>query len=202
MSSKRRRQSGGSGPQTRNPQISNPAQPAARQAVGTPADTRGRIGLLMVAIVLIAVVVIGADFVIGTLSGGGSSAQSGAPAASSSQPGVVVSGRGGHWTNVTPDQLATMLEHKDFTLVNVKTPYIGEIDGTDLYIPYDQLSARAGELPANKAARILVYCRSGVESAQAAQTLIDLGYTNIWNLDGGMNAWQSSGRSLVQRNRQ
>jgi len=27
-----------------------------------------------------------------------------------------------------------MLGHKDFTLVNVKTPYIGEIAGTDLYI--------------------------------------------------------------------
>jgi rhodanese-related sulfurtransferase len=94
-----------------------------------------------------------------------------------------------------------MLTTKDFTFVNVKTPYIGEIDGTDLYIPYGQISARASQLPANKSAKILVYCRSGVESAQAAQTLLNLGYTNVWNLDGGMNAWQSSGRTLVQKNR-
>jgi phage shock protein E len=94
-----------------------------------------------------------------------------------------------------------MLTHKDFTFVNVKTPYIGEIDGTDLYIPYDQLTARASQLPADKSSKILVYCRSGVESAQAAQTLLNLGYTNVWNLDGGMNAWQSSGRTLVQKNR-
>ena len=94
-----------------------------------------------------------------------------------------------------------MLQNKDFTFVNVKTPYIGEIDGTDLYIPYDQLTARASQLPQAKDAKILVYCRSGAESAIASQTLLALGYTNVWNLDGGMNAWQSSGRTLVQKNR-
>jgi len=114
---------------------------------------------------------------------------------------TVHQGNGGQWTNVTPDRLAQMLGHKDFTFVNVKTPYIGEIDGTDLYIPYDQLTAHASQLPQAKDAKILVYCRSGVESAQAAQTLLSLGYTNLWNLDGGMNAWQSSGRTLVQKNR-
>jgi rhodanese-related sulfurtransferase len=46
-----------------------------------------------------------------------------------------------------------------------------------------------------------VYCRSGNESAIAAQTLIDLGYANIDNLVGGMNAWTASGRQLVQLNR-
>jgi rhodanese-related sulfurtransferase len=94
-----------------------------------------------------------------------------------------------------------MLNAKDFTLLNVKTPYIGEIAGTDLYIPYTDLAARASQLPSNKSARIVVYCRSGNESAIAAQTLIDLGYTTIDNLDGGMNAWTSSGRQLVQLNR-
>ncbi len=114
---------------------------------------------------------------------------------------TIVQGQGGQWTNVTPDKLAQMLQNKDFTLLDVKTPYIGEIDGTDLYIPYDQLAARASQLPQDKGARILVYCRSGTESAIAAQTLLNLGYTSIWNLDGGMNAWQSSGRALVQKNR-
>jgi rhodanese-related sulfurtransferase len=30
---------------------------------------------------------------------------------------------------------------------------------------------------------------------------LDLGFTNIWSLDGGMNAWQASGRPLVQKSR-
>jgi len=94
-----------------------------------------------------------------------------------------------------------MLEQKDFTLLNVRTPYSGEIEGTDLWIPYDQLAARASELPADKSAKIVVYCRTGSTSAIAAQTLLNLGYTNVWNLDGGMNAWTASGRTLVDKNR-
>jgi rhodanese-related sulfurtransferase len=126
----------------------------------------------------------------------------GSPTASTGAPqGTVVQANGGHWTNITPDTLAGMLNAKDFTLLNVKTPYIGEIAGTDLYIPYTDLAARASQLPSSKSARIVVYCRSGNESAIAAQTLIDLGYTTIDNLDGGMNAWTSSGRQLVQLNR-
>ena len=171
-------------------------------------------------LIVIAVVVIGSDFVIGAIFNAGDGpaqtgtpapigtpgatatpAPTGAPVAGSNQSGVVVPGRGGYWTNVGPDQLASMLGRKDFTLLNVKTPYIGEIVGTDLYIPYDQLTARASQLPADKGSRILVYCRSGGESAQAAQTLLDLGYTDVWNLAGGMNAWQASGRSLVDRHR-
>jgi rhodanese-related sulfurtransferase len=126
---------------------------------------------------------------------------SGRVASAGGSDGTVVQVRGGHWTNITPDRLASMLEKKDFTLLNVKTPYIGEIAGTDLYIPYDQVAARSTELPTDKSAKIVVYCRSGNESAIAAQTLVDLGYTNIDNLDGGMNAWTASGRSLVQLNR-
>jgi rhodanese-related sulfurtransferase len=131
------------------------------------------------------------------LLGGPGSASTTTPATG----GTIVQGQGGHWTNVAPDRLAQMLRAKDFTLINVKTPYIGEIDGTDLYIPYDHLTARVSELPQDKGARVLVYCRSGAESAIAAQTLLNLGYTNVWNLDGGMNAWQASGRTLVQKNR-
>jgi len=112
--------------------------------------------------------------------------------------GTVVEANGGQWTNITPEILAAKMEIKGVTLLNVKTPYIGEIAGTDLYIPYTDLAARAAELPSDRAAPIVVYCRTGNESAIAAQALLDLGYTNISNLDGGMTAWLASGRSLVQ----
>jgi rhodanese-related sulfurtransferase len=172
------------------------------QRKGTPPERQlsapvSRVAVLVLAIIVVVVTVLAADVVFGALTGSTSNVAS--PAASGE---TLVQGNGGQWTNVTPDRLAQMMEHKDFTLVNVKTPYIGEIAGTDLYIPYDKLAARSAELPADKNARILVYCRSGAESAQAAQTLVNLGYTNIWNLDGGMNAWTGSGRILVNLNRQ
>jgi rhodanese-related sulfurtransferase len=129
----------------------------------------------------------------------GQPSDAGSPA--SSDRATVVQAEGGHWTNITPERLASMLKTKDFTLLNVKVPYSGEISGTDLYIPYTALTARAAQLPSDRAAPIVVYCRSGNESAIAAQTLLDLGYTNIENLDGGMTAWVASGRELVQLNR-
>jgi phage shock protein E len=151
-------------------------------------------------IALVAVVVV-LYFLLGGSKGAASGPLSTSGPSATVAADQVVQGKGGTWTNITPDRLAGMMTSKDFTLLNVKTPYIGEIDGTDIYIPYDQLTARASHLPADKGAKIVVYCRSGNESAIASQNLIDLGYTNIWNLAGGMIAWQDSGRSIVQKNR-
>lgn len=164
----------------------------ARRASGSAATGRWVLGSTLVVALL---AVIAGWAILSGQSGTGRSTASGG------SDGTVVQANGGHWTNITPDRLAAMLGRKDFTLLNVKTPYVGEIAGTDLYIPYTDLTARAAQLPANKGAKIVVYCRSGNESAVAAQTLIDLGYTNIDNLDGGMTAWTASGRQLVQLNR-
>lgn len=106
---------------------------------------------------------------------------------------------GGSYTDVSVAGLALMLEDKDFPLVNVHIPYEGEIDGTDLFIPFNEMAQNLDQLPADKEARIVLYCRSGSMSAQAAQTLVELGYTDVWNLDGGMIAWENSGRPLLRQ---
>ncbi len=111
---------------------------------------------------------------------------------------VYVREGGGTYLSVSPTRLDAMLATKDFTFVNVHVPYEGEIAGTDAFIPYDQVTTRLAELPAAMDAKILVYCRSGRMSTIAAQTLVGLGYTNVWELDGGFNAWQAAGFPLVQ----
>lgn len=103
---------------------------------------------------------------------------------------------GGVYVDVSPRKLSSMLESKDFLLVNVHIPYEGEIEGTDLSVPYDEIGKRLEELP-SRDAKIVVYCRSGSMSATAAKTLVSLGYTNIWNLDSGMIAWKAAGYPLV-----
>lgn len=105
---------------------------------------------------------------------------------------------GGTYTDVTPDGLAAMLEDKDFPLINVHIPYAGEIERTDEFIPFNEIAANVDKLPADKDAQIVIYCRSGGMSAQSAQDLVKMGYTNVWNLDGGMNGWTASGRPLLQ----
>lgn len=108
---------------------------------------------------------------------------------------------GGSYTDVSAAGLAAMLQQKDFPLINVHVPYEGEIPGTDLVIPFDQIQANLGKLPADRSARLVLYCRSGRMSAIAARTLVRLGYTDVWNLDGGMIGWRRAGYPIVRTTR-
>ena len=125
-----------------------------------------------------------------------------AATACSSQPaltGTKVNVAGGSYTNVTPAQLKQMLAAKDFVLINVHIPYAGEIAQTDAFIPYDAVEQNIAKFPAGKNAKIFLYCSSGRMSAIAGETLVKLGYTNIWNLDGGMSAWENAGFPLIRK---
>jgi len=102
------------------------------------------------------------------------------------------------YMDISAEQLAQMLEQKSFTLVNVHIPYTGELPDTDIMIPFDQITEHLAELPA-KDAPIVLYCRSGSMSTQAAKDLVALGYTNIFELDGGFNGWQAAGHPLLNK---
>lgn len=107
---------------------------------------------------------------------------------------VLVSG--GEYTNVSVEELQTMFEDKDFVFVNVHIPFAGDIPNTDLSIPFDEIEQNLVQLPTEKDEKILLYCRSGSMSSVAAKTLVSLGYTNVWNLDGGFNDWKAAGLPL------
>ena len=96
---------------------------------------------------------------------------------------------------VDPASFESALANSDAVVVNVHVPYEGEIEGTDLFLQYDSIDAAS--LPYDRNTPLLVYCRSGSMSAEAVVTLAGLGYTNIVELAGGMNAWRESGRQIV-----
>ena len=94
------------------------------------------------------------------------------------------------YQNVSAEIVANVSD--DATLINVHIPYNGEIADTDAFIPYNKILESA-ELPTDRDAEIVLYCESGGMGRTAAQTLIDAGYTNVKNLQGGMRAWERAG---------
>jgi rhodanese-related sulfurtransferase len=110
--------------------------------------------------------------------------------------GETVSAAGGSYQNITPTELKTMLESKDFMLVNVHIPFAGNIPGTDVSIPYDEIEQNLDQFPTDKTAKIVLYCSSGRMSEIAAEELVSMGYSHVWNLKGGMVDWKQTGLEL------
>ncbi len=115
---------------------------------------------------------------------------------SKSVTGETVPAAGGSYQDITPKELKTMLGNKDFILINVHIPFAGNIPGTDLSIPYNEIEQNLDQLPADKTAKIVLYCSSGRMSEIGAEELVSMGYTNIWNLKGGMVDWKQAGFEL------
>lgn len=58
------------------------------------------------------------------------------------------------------------------------------------HVPLGQLSLRMAELPRDK--EIIAMCRSGARSAQAVGILRDGGFERVYNLSGGIGAWNAA----------
>jgi rhodanese-related sulfurtransferase len=114
----------------------------------------------------------------------------------SSEIGKEVKVDGGFYKAISVTELQTLMKKKDFILINVHIPFEGNMPKTDLSIPYDTIGQTLDKIPGNKDSKILLYCRSGRMSTIAAKELVKLGYTNIWNLDGGMAAWEQAGQPI------
>lgn len=138
----------------------------------------------------------------GASAGSGQAATSGgetsgkAPRVQSGSVGERVSVPGGSFTRVSPERLKAMLKDENITLINTHIPFQGNIPGTDLSIPYNEIGQKESLLPADKNARIVLYCLGGPMSYSAATTLVKLGYTNISDLKDGMAAWREAGLPL------
>lgn len=102
----------------------------------------------------------------------------------------------GGYRQITPDELHGMMENKDFLLVNVHIPFEGDLPGTDASVPYNEIEANLDRLPADKKAKIVLYCKSSGMSMAAADQLVGMGYKNVYELAGGFTAWEAAGFPL------
>lgn len=98
---------------------------------------------------------------------------------------------------VNPTEFFQLVKKDDGFLLDVHIPEQTHIPGTDVFIPYNEISENLKELPQDKSTPILVYCRSGSMSKTASQEIAKLGYTSVFDLDGGVNAYKKQNNEVV-----
>ena len=96
------------------------------------------------------------------------------------------------YEHITPDEAKALMDSEDgYIILDVRTPEEfaeRHIEGAIL-IPDYEIGERAESILTDKEQLILVYCRSGRRSKNAANELATLGYTNIKEF-GGINDWK------------
>ena len=90
---------------------------------------------------------------------------------------------------ITAQVAKEMMDTQEVIVVDVRTQaeYNEGYIPNAILIPNESIDGEPKELT-DKNATILVYCRSGNRSAQAAKKLVDLGYTNVYDF-GGIIDW-------------
>jgi rhodanese-related sulfurtransferase len=94
---------------------------------------------------------------------------------------------------ISPTSLNRAMQNEDIFLVDVHTPEQRHIKGTDLFIPYNAIAKYREKLPEDKNTAIYLYCEGGPMGNAAARSLYELGYRNLFNLEGGAKAWKKEG---------
>ena len=99
---------------------------------------------------------------------------------------------------LSPSEFEKVIQNESIFLLNVHTPYQGQIEGTDEIIEdWENIEKYMGKLPKDTSIPIAIYCRSGRMSKAVVEDLKEMGYQRIYDLDGGMNAWEESGRKII-----
>lgn len=104
----------------------------------------------------------------------------------------------GHPEYITVDEFYEQRDAMDVIVLDVRTPVEveqGNIPGA-IHIDYydDNFQQELEELDKSKA--YLVYCKSGGRSNDAAVRMINMGFSKIYDLEGGIAAWLEAGYEL------
>lgn len=95
--------------------------------------------------------------------------------------------------NIDVQTASSVMDRDDVFMLDVREPSeyeAGHIPGITL-IPVGQVADRLSEIPKDK--EVIISCHSGARSARIFDYLVQQGYTNVHNMEGGIVAWQSAG---------
>lgn len=96
-------------------------------------------------------------------------------------------------TQISPSELKQLLTQGECHLVDVREPveHAEEHIREARLIPLGELEKRAAELPKDKP--VVIHCKSGKRGNQGLEKLKQLGFDQVQNLEGGIQAWKAAG---------
>jgi rhodanese-related sulfurtransferase len=105
---------------------------------------------------------------------------------------------------ITPYDLARCCEHEEIELIDVRTPaefrHVHAEPARN--VPLDRLDPLAIMQARNGSEKpVYLICHSGARSRQACEKFINVGYNNVVSVEGGTQAWQSAGLTVVHGKR-
>jgi rhodanese-related sulfurtransferase len=112
---------------------------------------------------------------------------------------IIVGGKG----SVEPLAATEMINHQDAVVVDVR-PAADFAKGhiiNALNIPMNGFKNQIATLAKHKAKPIIVNCRSGAQSAMACSQLRKEGFEQVFNLRGGIMAWEAASLPLTRKKR-
>lgn len=101
-------------------------------------------------------------------------------------------------TVITPEEMQSFLEVDNVQLIDVRTQEEynkGHIQGAqniNFFSPtfFDDINKLDKEKP------VYLYCNSGKRSAKCAEKMIEIGFTKIYDLEGGFSKWKHEGLAV------
>ena len=97
-------------------------------------------------------------------------------------------------TSLTPTGAIQLINNEDVTLLDVREP-AETADGKiakAVQIPVSSIQQRIGELDKFKNNNVIVYCKTGARAGTACRALSKAGFDKVFNLSGGITAWQDA----------
>lgn len=112
---------------------------------------------------------------------------------------IIVGGKG----SVEPLQATEMINHQDAVVVDVR-PVADFAKGhiiNAINVPMNGFKNQIATLAKHKSKPVIVNCRSGAQSAVACGQLRKEGFEQVFNLRGGIMAWESANLPLTRKKR-
>jgi rhodanese-related sulfurtransferase len=105
------------------------------------------------------------------------------------------------YTSISPVESTQMINHDDALVLDVRemNEYSEGHILNSVHIPLTNLKNRMGEIEKHKTKKVIVACRSGHRSSHACANLKKSGFEQVFNLRGGVMAWQNANLPLIKK---